>query len=1550
MVVFLRRKRRKRVKLQNGFDRVVGTTLFVFLSIFLPQTAGSAAERHKPAEASELKTPIRAPAVRFAGNFAQVEITLNDEVTLADISALPSAPESDLEVLDGGKRVRVQLPAASVETLADKGARITALRKFVLLEGSASQRTSVDNDVTPSATCSGSNYYDENPLNWPILLPWPNYYATGIDFSLVPDIYTVNCIDVYYEVRNFAWESVVDVELSDEDYFASNYTLVSGWWGLNGDIVQTRTGITAFNGESVSQAWYLWATDYNADGSGYIDRWWIKLYYDDEPPPPGYCAAEGDCSDSYISRVTVGAIDNSTACQAYSDYTSLSTTMLIGDDYPITVVNGYPFYEEDECTVWVDWNQDFDFDDPGENITMAGSPSVGPYTATITPPPAAALGDTRMRIRLWAFDFQSPCGMTIGEVEDYNVTVIAELPKYGGGSGTVGDPYLIYDANQMNEIGASPADWDSHFTLMRDIDLDDLGGTPFNLIGSADANSFTGVFDGNDNRIFNFTNTTAGTDFIGLFRYVNGASAEIKNLRLIAPNVDAGSGDYVGAVAGKVTDGSLTLCCVRDGTIAGDENVGGLVGHNSGGVISRCYVECRAEGTGDNVGGLVGLNNSQITNCYATGSVFGDYIIAGLVGKNDVGGSISKCYAANKVWATGLTGMRGGLVSTGSGSVSDSYWDYNVSLESWSAGGTSKTTEQMQTASTFSGWDFGTPVWTICEHADYPRLYYPNMKYRGGRGTVEDPYQLSTPCHLQELGGTSADWDKHFILTADVNLARYDMDLFNMIGNGADPFTGSFDGDGHIISNFTYLAANEFEVGLFGAVMEGQDRIANVTLVDPNVDIIGSAMYAGALVGRIVDDAGIEVTTISNCHVQGGTISAQWYVGGIVGLARGGIADSSSSADVYGDTYVGGLAGEFVDSTVENCSSSCTISGEQFVGGLSGTCHGQIRRCYSQAEVLGDNAVGGLVGFVAEQAYDSYAAGDVSGNENVGGFAGVCNGSMTNCYSVGAVTGSIDIGGLLGDGTGTITGCFWDVNTSGLETSAGGTGKTTGEMKTGATFASAGWNFVDVWKMCRNFTYPKLRWEKYAGGDGTPENPCLICRPEEMQAIGAHSDDWDKHFKLVADIDMGVYTGTQYNVIGRFYDRPVRLFDGSFNGNGHTISNFTYESPKKMTAGLFGAVGGAQGSNVVIKDLTLVDPNVDAGSGAQVGAIVGFWYRDGLLSNCRVIGGRVKGKGDIGGIMGFTMFCHISKCHSSADVIATEANGLAPAGGLVGVDDFGPISQCSSTGTVSAGLIAGGLVGWTGADANVTNCYSIATVDGNDFVGGLIGYVGGLVENCYSAGGVSGQGVYVGGLTGGVAGGSVIDSFWDVNTSGQPGPWAGTGLTTAEMQDPNTFISAGWDFFGEYQNGAENIWRLCEKGTDYPKLTWEFMPADFACPDGVGPEDLAILCDQWLESLLADFAPDGGDKFVNFVDWTVFANAWQATAEPLSPNWDPRCDIAPEGGDGIINGLDLFVVLGQWLRPGPRCADIAPIPFGDGLVSFPDFAVVALHWLEEVGP
>lgn len=115
--------------------------------------------------------------------------------------------------------------------------------------------------------------------------------------------------------------------------------------------------------------------------------------------------------------------------------------------------------------------------------------------------------------------------------------------------------------------------------------------------------------------------------------------------------------------------------------------------------------------------------------------------------------------------------------------------------------------------------------------------------------------------------------------------------------------------------------------------------------------------------------------------------------------------------------------------------------------------------------ISGNDLVGGMVGYSDSAIITNcYLTGNISGNTVVGGIVGYSDdGSATNCYSTCAVSGNTQVGGLVGSGTGTYNDCFWDTQTSGQAVSAGGTGKTTVEMKQQATFTN--WDFDTIWEM-----------------------------------------------------------------------------------------------------------------------------------------------------------------------------------------------------------------------------------------------------------------------------------------------------------------------------------------------------------------------------------------------------------------------------------------------------------------------------------------------------
>jgi hypothetical protein len=338
---------------------------------------------------------------------------------------------------------------------------------------------------------------------------------------------------------------------------------------------------------------------------------------------------------------------------------------------------------------------------------------------------------------------------------------------------------------------------------------------------------------------------------------------------------------------------------------------------------------------------------------------------------------------------------------------------------------------------------------------------------------------------------------------------------------------------------------------------------------------------------------------------------------------------------------------------------------------------------------------------------------------------------------------------------------------------------------------------------------------KYGGGCGEPNNPYLIYNPRQMNEIGANSPDWDKHFKLMADIDLREYTGTAFNIIGRWkgLNRPGNVpFTGVFDGNLHTISNFSYISAYENGIGLFGYVDDP---NAEIRDLGLIDCDVElqGSQGDYVGSLVGY-LSNGSINGCYAVGGSTLGGAIVGGLVGKNGGI-ITNCYASA-----STSGEEDIGGLIGFNT-GTINKSFSEGMAyGENKRVGGLVG--GCSGSITNCYSRSTVFGDKYghVGGLVGHSSfSTITNCYSIGSVFGS-YYTGGLLGSSTGVTVKNCFWDIEASDQMNSEGGSALTTAEMQTARTFLDAGWDFVNDTENGIEDIWWILE-GQDYPRLWWE---------------------------------------------------------------------------------------------------------------------------------
>jgi hypothetical protein len=148
--------------------------------------------------------------------------------------------------------------------------------------------------------------------------------------------------------------------------------------------------------------------------------------------------------------------------------------------------------------------------------------------------------------------------------------------------------------------------------------------------------------------------------------------------------------------------------------------------------------------------------------------------------------------------------------------------------------------------------------------------------------------------------------------------------------------------------------------------------------------------------------------------------------------------------------------------------------------------------------------------------------------------------------------------------------------------------------------------------------------------------------------------------------------------------------------------------------------------------------------------------------------------------------------------------------------------------------VAGSLTGVN--RGTLAACYCIGSVSGYDFVGRLAGHNYGNVLNCYGIGRTAptvrrrSQDYLQDHLQDHLIernDGSVSTSYWRGKYAGEL--WDAGGavadVTTAEMQDIDTYLDAGWDFVGETDNGTEDLWMMCP-AQDSPHLQWEDIVCD----------------------------------------------------------------------------------------------------------------------------
>ncbi len=646
------------------------------------------------------------------------------------------------------------------------------------------------------------------------------------------------------------------------------------------------------------------------------------------------------------------------------------------------------------------------------------------------------------------------------------------------------------------------------------------GGAGWDPVGP-----YGGTFKGNNKTISHLFINRGSRHNTGLFQAVDG---DVSGLGLL--NVNVTGADRVGGLAGNQGGGSTISSCYVTGRVSGSKwGVGGLVGRSyrtSGTnriVSSYALVSVRVPAhvtSGGMAGGLVGwlTDQTEVVASYALGTVFAGHSSAvggGLVGQIASGSDVTASYATGAV--TGA-GTKGGLVGSSAGTVTDSYWDTQTSGivdDSDTVAPEGKLTADLQSITSASGiyanWDdltidaSGTnddDPWTFGTTKQYPVLTFAGLDTTAQYAAQPVHYdtdsdgllEVSTLAQLHAMR-----WDINGDGAIDSSATTADTTAYNAaFPNGNLSASKGCPSSG--CTGYELLNNLDFDENNDGAITQADTTYWNSGQgwMPIGSDASPALRYTGDFKGNGY--------TVQNLFISRSAVSYQALFGGTGTNSRIeslGVTDADVTADDFSGILVGGNRGEIV-------------------------------ACYTTGSMTGDNVVGGLVGWTGGAISTSYSLASVSATQNLGGLVGskAAAGSITNSYSTGAVSlssGSMtSIGGLLGEsnaGTGTVSGSYWDTQTSGRQTSFGGSGaagKTTSELQSPTTYGATsndtyyGWNANidgqagndDPWTFGAMDQYPAL---KYAGLDTTvqfqlqPAIVTLALTPSSISESGGMS-------------------------------------------------------------------------------------------------------------------------------------------------------------------------------------------------------------------------------------------------------------------------------------------------------------------------------------------------------------------------------------------------------------------------------------------------------------
>lgn len=481
-------------------------------------------------------------------------------------------------------------------------------------------------------------------------------------------------------------------------------------------------------------------------------------------------------------------------------------------------------------------------------------------------------------------------------------------------------------------------------------------------------------------------------------------------------------------------------------------------------------------------------------------------------------------------------------------------------------------------------------------------------------GSANNPYYIRNAEDLLKI--TAADGygiDKHYRQIANVDLNGK---TFSSIGSTeANAFTGSYNGNEFTISNMT-LQNNDVYAGLFGVIGD-YAVVSNVKL--SAVSINGGNKYVGAI-------AGLNKGKILDCEATDASLTTSMtsasYIGGIAAVNNNRVITSSFNGEIKNAEFLGGVVALNNGARVQDCyargefvpAATSKMGGVVANNFAVSNNRANVVNCYST--IKNKDTTNSNMGMIAYSNINSDATTTLTNENSIANrvygnhYANAAGQTYTGIYSTADVAAFVS---AIADKT---------------------------RVQSYATFAANGtaatWNFTNIWSISstQNDGYPTLKSRAnvyvsnvFIPGVEDSEDPTppvvdytVITTPAQLNALAnqetlsGYTYSWAENYSLGADINLGNANWSS-----------MRNFEGSFDGKGHTISNFTITAGEDYYVGFANVLAGT------IKNVKFNNVTVNASGNHEFGVVAG--QNKGYVYNVEVNGLTVTNSASFGGIV-----------------------------------------------------------------------------------------------------------------------------------------------------------------------------------------------------------------------------------------------------------------------------------------------------------------------------